>query len=169
MLQLDGHEMTYMEEKASRLKEDCKANQKAQLNAFNLNLGRIQDRQDRLTDAYIDRMIDKEVYERRRESLLMEKIEIEERLSEFKVGGGSVQEKMSKFLEQLKSLNLSYENGIPEEKRDLLKIVTSNRKVDGKNVVIELNFPFQAGMKIHTVGIIGTGLELFILTSSLTA
>jgi len=32
--------------------------------------------------------------------------------------------------------------GFPEEKRDLLKIVTSNRLVDSKNVGIELNLPF---------------------------
>ena len=37
---------------------------------------------------------------------------------------------------------LQYEMALPEEKRDLLKIVTSNRFVDPTNVRIELNFPF---------------------------
>jgi hypothetical protein len=31
---------------------------------------------------------------------------------------------------------------LPEEKRELLQIVTSNRLVEGKNVDIVLNFPF---------------------------
>lgn len=32
--------------------------------------------------------------------------------------------------------------GLPEEKRDLLKILTSNRDVVGKNVVVKLHSPF---------------------------
>src|SRR5262245_51282914 len=35
-----------------------------------------------------------------------------------------------------------YKNTLPEEKRDLLKVLTSNRYVEGKNVVVKLNLPF---------------------------
>ena len=37
---------------------------------------------------------------------------------------------------------LGYKMGLPEEKRDLLKILTSNREVDGKNVDFTLSLPF---------------------------
>ncbi|MGH9896356.1 MAG: hypothetical protein ACREA0_31055, partial [bacterium] len=39
---------------------------------------------------------------------------------------------------------LGYEMGFPEERRDLLKKVTSNREVDGKNIGFRLAIPFDA-------------------------
>ena len=47
-----------------------------------------------------------------------------------------------KFLELAGSASLSHEIAFPEEKRDLLKIVTSNREVDGKRVDLKPSLPF---------------------------
>jgi len=54
----------------------------------------------------------------------------------------SVPDRLAEFLELAGSAYLSYKMGFPEEKRDLLKILTSNREVDGKNVELRLAFPF---------------------------
>jgi hypothetical protein len=45
-------------------------------------------------------------------------------------------------LELAGSAYLSYKMGFPEEKRDLLKIVTSNRQVSAKNADLKLAIPF---------------------------
>jgi hypothetical protein len=50
---------------------------------------------------------------------------------------------MAQFLERAKSVYSNYILAIPEEKRDLLNQVTSNRFVDRKNVEIELKSAFQ--------------------------
>ena|SRR5262245_35443196 len=46
------------------------------------------------------------------------------------------------FSNSQEALTYVYTTGIPEEKRDLLKIVTSNREVDGKNLLLKLSLPF---------------------------
>ena len=56
--------------------------------------------------------------------------------------GRSFQAWLSEILELAGNARLSYEIGIPEERRVLLKKVSSNRHVDGKKVVVELSSPY---------------------------
>src|SRR5207249_12155463 len=49
---------------------------------------------------------------------------------------------IKEFFELAKGAQSSYELKLAEEKRDFLKIVTSNRSVEGKNIVITLKTPF---------------------------
>jgi len=51
-------------------------------------------------------------------------------------------DRLSEFLELAGNAWLGYKMGILEEKRDLLKIATSNREMDGKNALIEPSAPF---------------------------
>src|SRR4029077_4240617 len=50
--------------------------------------------------------------------------------------------RVDEFLELAGNAWLSYKTEIPEERRDLLKVITSNREGHGKNLVIKLSFPF---------------------------
>jgi hypothetical protein len=97
---------------------------------------------NRLTDAYIDRILDKTSYEERRGGLLNEQKMVEERLADAH-RNGSGPGRLEKFLELAGNALLSYQMGIPEEKRQLLKILTSNRKVAAKNVVLEPSIGFR--------------------------
>jgi len=54
-----------------------------------------------------------------------------------------VPDKLSKFLELLEMPYISYKSALPEKKRKLLEIITSNREIDRKNVKLKLKFPFQ--------------------------
>ena len=51
---------------------------------------------------------------------------------------------MRNFLELLESAQLSYSKATIPEKREVLRQVTSNRLVSGKNVAVELYPPFDA-------------------------
>jgi len=52
-----------MKNKVSKLKEDWEAKKEDQINAISLNINSLQDRLGRLTDAYIDRMIERDLFE----------------------------------------------------------------------------------------------------------
>jgi hypothetical protein len=123
-------------------KVDEETERQNQIANTQLTFNHIQDRINRLTDAYIDQLIDKGLFESRKESLYMEKKTLEEKLCELKSDKESVCKKMKKFLELAKSISLNYENGILEEKRDILQKTTSNRLVAGKNVDISLKSPY---------------------------
>ena len=89
-----------------------------------------------LTDALIDRLIDKEAFADRKEHLLIESRKIDEQLekmSEFDAGAGQ----LIKFLELAKNLAGLYQIATPSEKRLIVELATSNRIVDGKNVELQ--------------------------------
>ena len=113
------------------------------MKSWNIKLGQLRDRLSRLTDAYIDRLIDREVFENRKTTLLMEQKDFEEKLSKIKAGNQSGPDELKEFLELVKTLQTNYKLASTEEKRDLLKKVTSNRFVERKNVDIALTLPYQ--------------------------
>ena len=55
----------------------------------------------------------------------------------------AVPDRLAQFLELAGSAYLSYQTALPNEKRDLLKTLTSNLSVDGKNVVTTLKSQFR--------------------------
>lgn len=141
-LQFTEPEKAYLKSKIIQLQSDWEFRQEDHLKAIQLEISQLQERLNRLTDAYIDRMIEKEIFEQRKTSLLYEKKALEEKLTELQEKKVSLPDKLSEFLELAGSAWLSYESGILSEKQDLLKAVTSNRTVEAENVSIELKLPF---------------------------
>ena len=141
-VQLNEEELAYLKNKLGYLTKNREAAYADQKKALELTLIQIKEKLDRLTDAYIDRLIEKDIFETRKASLLDEKRVIEEKIDEADTNPGVFLQKFSEFLELAGSLYTSYKLGLPDEKRDLLKIATSNRTVDGKKVEFELNLPF---------------------------
>src|ERR1039457_2840386 len=110
--------------------------------ALTLQLAQIEDRLNRLTDAYIDRLIEKDLFEQRKSALLVGRTDVEQRLAEWKNGKRNPADELLLFLERADSAYLAYKLGLAEEKRDLLDSVTSNRLVSGKTPEIMLALPF---------------------------
>ncbi len=110
--------------------------------ALTLQLSQLDDRMNRLTDAYIDRLIEKDLFEQRKSALLAERTDLEQQLAEWKTGKRNPADELLNFLERADSAYLAYKHGLPEEKRDLLDSVTSNRLVSGKTPEIMLASPF---------------------------
>jgi len=142
-LQFKEQEIGYLKKQTAKLKENWGKEQENQIGALSLRLNQIQERMARLTDAYIDRIIDKEIFEERKTALLMERKDMEEKMDQLKTGMLSIPDRLAEFLELAGSAYLSYKMGFSEEKRDLMKILTSNREVDGKNVDLRLAIPFE--------------------------
>ncbi len=108
-----------------------------------LSISNTKAKLDRLTDSFIEGDIDREIYLRKKEEFLNKNKELEEKLRAIGNNGGVTTTKMWEKFELLKSLYSSYSHGLIEEKQDMLKIVTSNREVSRKNVMVKLNSPFQ--------------------------
>jgi DNA invertase Pin-like site-specific DNA recombinase len=119
--------------------------------SLRLNIDQVAKRLEALTDAFIDRMIDKEAYETRKAKLFMEKAELLEKLAEMESGKDITASRVQNFLELLKRLAHMDELEISTEKRDLVKSVTSNLQVSQKNLVVSWAFPFDALEKCDAV------------------
>ena len=104
--------------------------------AVDLQLVRVTQRLERLTDALIDQLIDQETFNSRKESLLLEKARLEQarvRLADMR----AELRETTRFLEHAKSLAANYISAEPSEKREFIAWATSNRTVIGKNVCLE--------------------------------
>jgi hypothetical protein len=141
-IRLNGDELAYLEKRSEHLKANWESASQELLKSTSLRLAQVQDRLNRLTDAFIDGAIERQIYEQRKAALLMERKEVEEKVARIKDGSQSISDELGKFLELLNSLSLQDEMALSVEKRDLLNILTSNRLVDGKNVEFELVLPF---------------------------
>ena len=104
--------------------------------AWQLRKTNLQGRIDRLTDALIDRLIERDAFAERRERLALE----EEALTEERCTIGNRTKsalQLQRMLELAKSLALSHQLAEPAEKREMVEMATSNRRVSGKNVEME--------------------------------
>ncbi len=107
-----------------------------QLRTANFALQAVERRLDNLTDALIDRLIDNDTFNRRKEALLLQQTELREKLETIAQYGVNPQ-MVQAFLERTKNLAEHYIFAEPEEKRQIVDIVTSNRTVARKNVELE--------------------------------
>jgi hypothetical protein len=108
-----------------------------------LGLGQLRARLDRLVDAYVDRMIDKEAFEARRSALLFEEVEHRERIAALSERPYGSPDHALEIFELSKSLYSRYISASREEKRDLVETTTSNRLVERKALAFALKSPFR--------------------------
>lgn len=104
--------------------------------ASHLQLAAVQDRLRRLTDALIDRLIDKDTFNERKAALLFEEASLKEQAA-ILAAKQVDPEHIEKFLELVKNLGKLFYSARGAEKYEIAKIATSNRTVCGKNIYIE--------------------------------
>ena len=138
-LQFSSEERAYLKlELANERAQSSKPRQQYE-NSLRLREGQIDERLNRVTDAFIDRLIERDEYERRKKALLLERISIQNGLQ---ARQANQTEDLADFLERANAAYLTYKTGSPEAKRELFDLLTSNSKVDGKLPEITLAFPF---------------------------
>jgi DNA invertase Pin-like site-specific DNA recombinase len=111
--------------------------------ALELQRAQLQARTDRLVDAYVDKLIDKDAFEARRSALIFEEARLKEQIATLSGGDYRYSDGALELFELTKSLYSSYISANPDEKRHLVERTTSNRAVDGKNLAFELKSPFR--------------------------
>jgi site-specific DNA recombinase len=108
---------------------------------WKLQLSAIEARENRLVDVYLEGALDREIFEKRKSALLLQRKDLEEKLRT-ETDNAQTRERLSQILELAFTAPLSHELANDEEKREQLEMLSSNRTVEGKNVVVELSFPF---------------------------
>jgi len=114
-----------------------------QSRALRIQIEQIKTRLSNLTDAFIDGSVDKEVYLEKKNRLIFEEQAAKEQLTSLDEVGQQAIHKVEQFLELANNAYSTYEMATVEERRDFVKIVSSNLVVMGKSVSIKLHFPFQ--------------------------
>jgi site-specific DNA recombinase len=142
-LRLGDGERQYIACTLRKMRDEDTQHQEETINAFQLKLGQIEERLNRLTDAYIDRLVEKDVFEARKNALLAERVDAKEKLAVSSGSGFRVSEELANFLERAGGAYSGYKIGNVDEKRDLVDSITSNRLLNGKSLEISLASPFQ--------------------------
>jgi site-specific DNA recombinase len=143
MLQFDCCEIDYLNQhlgddervESQRLEQHEKA--------LALQLEQIKVRLSKLTDAYLDGMLDRELFVAKKNDLLIEEQALKEKLADVEGDGNQVVTKIRTILEEANSSYLSYKDGLFNEKRELVKSTTSNFVIQHKNVSVKLRFPLR--------------------------
>ena len=156
-LQLTGEEHAELRQMNASLEEEWADRQSEYDRSIALQIENVNSRLSRLMDAYLDGGFDRALFEEKKLSLLMERKALQERRGEIGDGGRQVVRNIDQYLEHVKSLPLSYEIANPFEKREMIKIATSNLVATGKNVVVELRPLFQA---VANLNLVPTGAPL---------
>jgi site-specific DNA recombinase len=138
----DG-ERRYIDGELRKFREENTKHQEDAVAALRLKLGQIGDHLNRLTDAYIDRVLEKDAFEIRKNALLMERKDLEEKLSDCSARGFRPSEELAHFLERAGGAYSAYKIGTLDEKRELVDSLTSNRILRGKLPEVTLAFPLQ--------------------------
>ena len=99
-------------------------------------LKEVKLRLSRLSDKFIDDLIDEEIYRQKHKALLLEEKKWEDMAAK-KQSKEQKLETLRKFCERIKSLVFSYEHAKAAEKRSIVKFASANRFIKGRNVYLE--------------------------------
>ncbi len=104
--------------------------------AWQLRKANLRDRIDRLTDALIDRLVDRDIFAERRQRLALEEEALEQERHEW-ADKAKKAERMRSLIELANNLVQSHRLAKSAEKRQLVEMTTSNRQVTGKCIYLE--------------------------------
>jgi hypothetical protein len=103
------------------------------------DLERINLQAERLLEAYIDGVLEKQAYEQKKIDIETRRRDIERKLNDSGPFAHQSIRSLENFLELAGNAYLLYKTASKEKKRELLETLTSNRVVNAKNIGITLN------------------------------
>jgi len=114
------------------------------IRAAQLRLGNVERRLARLTDGYLEEVIDRATYLDRQQHLLQERTAAQEALDAYAVDIDPLADKVKRFIHLLSELQ-SVEKSLPYIRvRDLLQATASKISVDRKNLLIDWKNAFRS-------------------------
>jgi site-specific DNA recombinase len=141
-IQFNEAEKAYFRFKVASMRKTWASRRDEEANSLNLKLKWIKDRLNRLADAYLDQAFDKSMFDEHKKSLLLEQKSVEESLEALS-RKDAAPDRLEKFLELASDAWLSHQIALPEERRDMVKICTSNREVRQKRLELKPSIAFQ--------------------------
>jgi len=141
-IQLSKTEYEWLRTEVDKLMENEPSRIEMTRRQLTLEIDTIGSRLAKLADAYVDEVFDKQTYLQKKNELIIKQYEIKEKLRSQDSDYKRVTEDLDKFLELVNSVYLSYKLGNPDEKREMVQIVTSNLQIMDKKLIIKLKKPF---------------------------
>ncbi|MGI8467315.1 MAG: recombinase family protein [Pyrinomonadaceae bacterium] len=143
-LAFNERENQYLQNAVKSKYGELEALKENKLEILNMRLEQCRQRLSKLTDFFVDGVIDREIFIQKKNSLVIEEKKLQDEIGGFDRIQRTALTKAEQFLELVNCAYLSYKWGNEEEKRDLVKSVTSNFFIREKSVLIKLNLPFEA-------------------------
>lgn len=143
LLRFSEDEIDALKRHAEGVSDDRASRHAEQLTALKRDLGKCDDRLSRLTDAFVDGLLDKETFEARKTTLLEERRSLRDSL-EAPPDTEPLVATVLKYLGRANAAYEQYESGFPEEKREMLKSLTSDWRARGKTLQITMQNVFEA-------------------------
>lgn len=116
------------------------------------SLERVDGRLTRLTDAYVDGTLERDLFLDRKAELLAERARFRDDLAEAEADPKRHLRHIEEKLQLAENAEIQYKLGSPAERRRLLEKLTCNRTASGKNVDVPLLPPFDGLAETLIVG-----------------
>jgi DNA invertase Pin-like site-specific DNA recombinase len=142
-LQFSEEEKAYLTERIAELKANWIKDRESALQAMKMRTEQVIERLNRLTDAYLDQALEKEMFEERKTALIHERRTLEDRMKDYETNRRSVPEELQEFVELAGSAYSLYQIADPAKKRRVLRIVTSNCRITMKTLDFVYATPFR--------------------------
>jgi DNA invertase Pin-like site-specific DNA recombinase len=113
------------------------------LRKYRLQLGNTENKLTRLLDLLLEEKINQELYDSKKEDLLITKKEICHSIDLILASKVKIESNIEAFLELSKNPEKIYENANNDEKREILDIVTSNLTASGKRLSFSMVSPYK--------------------------
>ena len=139
---LKPREISILSKIIEQKKSSDKNIQKKLINQLNFEISKIEHKKEKLLDAYIDNIIDKNDFENRKEKYLFDLIGLKQQKKQINDDQEYILRKIENLVKLCKSPLKIYLSGIKEEKRELLKIIRLNLTVNFKKLEFTTVSPF---------------------------
>lgn len=142
-LAFSPEEKSYLNERIIELKANWIKNREAHSQALTMRITQVIERLNRLTDAYLDQALEKELFEERKTTLIQERRMLEDKIRDYEANRRSVPDELQKFVELAGDAYSLYQMADTAKKRRLLRIVMSNCTVRQKTLDFVYAMPFR--------------------------
>jgi site-specific DNA recombinase len=142
-LEFTEAEKQYLASAIRELKARWIADREQSLKNLEARRERLTERLTRLTDAYLDGTIEKDLFDERKAAILFDRQAIQGSITSLQAHGTSIPDLIQGFLERAGSLYSSYQRASTEQKRRIMKTVTSNLALRQKSIEFAFTRPFR--------------------------
>jgi site-specific DNA recombinase len=142
-LEFAERERAYLACRIAELKAAWIRDREQELQNLKVKIEQVTERLNRVTDAYLDAALDREMFEERKAKLVQERRALTDRRADFEANRASVPDELRKCVELAQSAYSLYQSASTEKKRRLLRIVVSNCAIDAKKLDFTWAIPFQ--------------------------
>jgi hypothetical protein len=141
-LAFSEREKTYLAARIRELKAAWITSREQELQGLKLKIEQVTERLNRVTDAYLEGVLDREMLEERKAVLIGERRALGDRRADYEANRASVPDELQKFVELAGSAYSLYKVAPIAKKRRLLRIVVSNCTIHQKSIGFTWRPPF---------------------------